>query len=125
MTTAKVPDLDFGLTKLRLSNAGWATPHIFATFTPPGVKLTNLIEVDFIYETKGPYSDWSNAKYKLEPGKSHEFDISYPLTCRRNGEIYTLAPGSHSEFRVPLKGGDPRLFQAKERVRNYFPISAN
>ena len=125
MTTAKVPDLDFGLTKLRLSNAGWATPHIFATFTPPGVKLTNLTEVDFIYETKGPYSDWSNAKYKLEPGKSHEFDISYPLTCRRNGEIYTLAPGSHSEFRVPLKGGDPRLFQAKERVRNYFPISAN
>ena len=114
VTTAKVPDLDFGLTKLRLSSAGWATPHIFATFTPPGVKLTNLTEVDFVYETKGPYSDWSNVKYKLEPGKSHDFDISYPLTYRRNGEIYTLAPGSHSEFRVPLKGGEPRLFQARD-----------
>ncbi len=114
VTTSKVPDLDFGLTKLRLSSAGWATPHIFATFTPPGVKVTNLTEVDFVYETKGPYSDWSNAKYKLEPGKSHEFDISYPLTYRRNGEIYTLAPGSQSEFRVPLKGGEPRLFQAHD-----------
>lgn len=114
MTTATVPDLDFGLTKLRLSSAGWATPHLFATFTPPGVKVTNLTEEDFVYETKGPYSDWSNAKYKLEPGKTHDFDISYPLTYRRNGEIYTLAPGSHSEFRVPIKGGPPRLFQARE-----------
>lgn len=114
VTTATIPDLDFGLAKLRLSSAGWATPHLFATFTPPGVKVTNLTEVDFVYETKGPYSDWSNAKYKLEPGKTHDFDISYPLTYRRNGEIYTLAPGSHSEFRVPVKGGPPRLFQARE-----------
>ncbi len=114
VTTANVPDLNFGISKLRLSSTGWATPHLFATFTPPGVKLTNLTEVDFIYETKGPYSDWSNAKYKLEPGKSHDFDISYPLTYRRNGEIYTLAPGSHSEFRVPSTGGTPRLFQARE-----------
>lgn len=114
VATANVPDLDFGLSKIRLSNAGWASPHLFATFTPPGVKVTNLSEVDFVYETKGPYSDWSNAKYKLEPGKSHDFDISYPLTYRRNGEIYTLAPGSHSEFRVPITGGAPRLFQARE-----------
>ncbi len=114
MTTTTVPDLDFGLTRLRLSNAGWATPYLFATFTPPGVKVTNLTEEDFIYETKGLYSDWSNAKYKLEPGKTHDFDISYPLTYRRNGEIYTLAPGSHSEFRVPIKGGPPTLFQARE-----------
>ncbi len=114
VTTATIPDLDFGLAKLRLSSAGWATPHLFATFTPPGVKVTNLTEVDFVYETKGPYSDWSNAKYKLEPGKTHDFDISYPLTYRRDGEIYTLAPGSHSEFRVPIKGGPARLFQARE-----------
>ena len=60
------------------------------------------------------HRDWSNAKCKLEPGKTHEFDISYPLTYRRNGEIDTLAPGSHSEFRVPLKGGAPSLFQARE-----------
>ena len=114
VTTATIPDLDFGITRLRLSSAGWATPHLFAAFTPPGVKVTNLTAEDFVYETKGPYSDWSNAKYKLEPGKTHDFDISYPLTYRRNGEIYTLAPGSHSEFRVPLAGGAARLFQARE-----------
>ena len=114
VATANVPDIDFGISRLRLSNAGWASPHLFATFTPPGVKVTNRTEVDFVYETKGPYSDWSNSKYKLEPGKTHEFDLSYPLTYRRNGEIYTLAPGSHSEFRVPIKGGPPSLFQARE-----------
>ena len=114
VATANVPDIDFGISRLRLSNAGWASPHLFATFTPPGVKVTNDTAVNFVYETKGPYSDWSNSKYKLEPGKTHEFEISYPLTYRRNGEIYTLAPGSHSEFRVPLKGGPPSLFQARE-----------
>jgi predicted esterase len=114
VSTAQVPDLDFGLTRLRLSSAGWKSPHLFAVFTPPGIKLTNLTDIDFVYETKGPYSDWSTVKYTLKPGKSHEFDIAYPLTYRRNGEMYTLAPGSHSEFRVPLKGGPPQLFQARD-----------
>lgn len=111
--TARVPDLDFGLTKMRMSNAGWATPHLFASFSPPGVKMTNSSKEVFIYETKGPYSNWGTP-LKLEPGKSHEFEISYPLMYRRNGETYTLPVGSHSEFREPLKGGSPRLFQARE-----------
>ena len=110
---ARIPDLDFGLTKMRMSNAGWATPHLFASFSPPGVKMTNSSKEVFIYETKGPYSNWGTP-LKLEPGKSHEFEISYPLMYRRNGEIYTLPVGSHSEFREPLKGGSPRLFQARE-----------
>ena len=110
---ARIPDLDFGLTKMRLSNAGWTSPHLFASFSPPGVKMTNSSKEVFIYETKGPYSNWG-APLKLEPGKSHEFEISYPLMYRRNGEIYTLPVGSHSEFREPLKGGPPRLFQARE-----------
>lgn len=109
----RIPDLDFGLTKMRLSNAGWSTPHLFASFSPPGVKMTNSSKEVFIYETKGPYSNWGSP-LKLEPGKSHEFEISYPLMYRRDGEIYTLPVGSHSEFREPLKGGAPRLFQARE-----------
>ena len=112
VATVQIPDLDFGLTKLRLSHAGWDAPHLLATFTPPGVKLTNSSQAVFLYETKGPYSDWGGP-YKLEPGKSHEYEISYPLTYRRQGEVYTLAPGSHSEFREPVTGGPPRLFQAK------------
>ncbi len=113
VTSANIPDLDLGLTKMRLNDAGWATPHLFATFTPPGVKLTNLSKEVFTYETKGPYSDWGGP-YKLEPGSSHDYEISYPLTYRRNGEVYSLFPGSHSEFRVPKTGGAPRLFQASE-----------
>ena len=37
------------------------------------------------------------------------------------GEVYTLAPGSHSEFREPLKGGSPRLFQARESTDSAQP----
>ncbi len=111
--TSRIPDIDFGLTKLRMANAGWNSPHLFASFTVPIMKLSNTSEEVFTYETKGPYSDWGGP-YKIEPGKSHEFEIPYPLTYRRSGEIYTLAPGSHSEFRVPTKGGSPRLFQARD-----------
>ncbi len=114
VTSIRIPDADFGLTKLRMSNAGWESPHLFATFTPAGVKVTNSSKEIFIYETKGPYSDWSTTRYTLEPGKSHEFEIAYPLTYRRNNEIYTLYPGSHSEFREPLTGGPPRFFRARE-----------
>ncbi len=113
VATASIPDLDFGLTKMRMNKAGWESPHLFAVFTPPGVKLSNSSDEVFTYETKGPYSDWGGP-YKLEPGKSHDYEISYPLTYRRKGEVYTLAPGSHSEFRDPIKGGPPRLFQVRE-----------
>ena len=54
----------------------------------------------------------------LKPGDSHEFELPYPLTYRRNGakgpEVYTLIAGSHSEFRVPLSGGPPSLFAANK-----------
>src|SRR6185295_16734597 len=99
------------------------SPHLFATFTPPGVKLTNSSKEVFIYETKGPYSDWSTTRYTLEPGKSHEFDIAYPLTYRRNNEVYTLYPGSHSEFREPITGGPPKLFKAREETPKEPPAS--
>jgi hypothetical protein len=29
-------------------------------------------------------------------------------------EEYTLDPGTHSEFRVPKRGGPPQLFTARE-----------
>jgi len=114
-----IPDLDFGLTKLRLSDAGWAAPWLGITFSPPGVKLTNSTDQPLVYETKGPYSSWGGP-YTLEVGKTHRYDIAYPMTwrTRRNGRQseYTLIPGSHSEFRVPRKGGTPELFRARENL---------
>ena len=112
-----IPDIDLGLTQLRLSDVSWKSPALSVTFSPPGVKLTNSSDENLVYETKGPFSGWGGP-YTLEPGKSHDYPIAYPLIYRRriDGEYveYALAPGSHSEFRKPQAGGAPRLFKARE-----------
>jgi predicted esterase len=110
-----VPDVEFASTKLRLQELGSSGAVLTGVFQIPTVKLTNLSEENFTYETKGPYSAWGGP-YTLAPGKSQEYEIPYPLTYRRGtgagAEVYTLFAGSHSEYRVPKKGGPPRLFQA-------------
>ena len=112
-----IPDFDLGLTQLRLSDVSWKNPTLSVTFSPPGVKLTNSSEENLDYETKGPFSGWGGP-FTLEPGKSHDYPIAYPLIYRRriDGQYvqYALAPGSHSEFRKPQSGGAPRLFKARE-----------
>lgn len=119
-----IPDLEFGIAKMRLSDVNWKSPFLGVSFAPPGVKLTNSAKEALVYETKGPFSDWGGP-FTLEPGKSHELPISYPLTYRRrSGDqtyVYTLAPGSHSEFRVPISGGKPQLFKAREELRTQEP----
>lgn len=115
--SSAVPDLEFGLTRLRLDDVRGQGQVLAGVFRVPTVKITNLSDERFVYETKGPYSRWGGP-YTLEPGKSHEFEIPYPLTYRHTGkagtEVYTLFAGSHSEYRVPRGGGPPRLFQARE-----------
>ena len=112
-----IPDIDLGLTQLRLTDVAWKNPSLAVTFSPPGVKLTNSSQENLVYETKGPFSGWGGP-YTLEPGKSHEYPIAYPLIYRRrvDGQYvqYALAPGSYSEFRTPQTGGAPRLFKARE-----------
>jgi pimeloyl-ACP methyl ester carboxylesterase len=112
-----VPDIRFGDAPLRLQQIALDQQVLQGQFRVPTVKLTNLSPEVFVYETKGPYSGWGGP-YRLEPGKSHEYQIPYSLTYRRRvggtSEVYTLIPGSHSEYRVPLSGGAPRLFQARE-----------
>lgn len=114
-----IPDLDFGLTKLRLSEASWAAPWLGVTFSAPGVKITNSTDKPLAYETKGPFSSWGGP-YTLAPGKTHQYDIAYPMTWRTRiagrQSAYTLVPGTHSEFRVPRSGGDPELFKARENL---------
>jgi predicted esterase len=112
-----IPDFDLGLTQLRLTDVSWDSPALAVTFSPPGVKLTNSVKENLVYETKGPFSGWGGP-FTLTPGNSHEYPIAYPLIYRRriDGQYvqYALAPGSHSEFRVPQTGGSPRLFKARE-----------
>lgn len=116
-----VSDISVGISKLRLNKLEWKAPMMKIAFTAPGVKLTNSSQEPFTYETKGPFSGWGGP-YTLEPGKSHEYPIAFPLTYRQKvGDqlvVYTLDPGSHSEFRVPQSGGKPQLFQAREELRS-------
>jgi len=118
-----IPDIDLGLTQLRLSSATWRNPFLGVTFSPPGLRITNSTSQPLAYETKGPFSDWGGP-YTLEPGDFHEYEIAYPLIYRRkvDGEyrMFTLAPGSHSEFRTPREGGEPQLFQAREGLDTEF-----
>jgi hypothetical protein len=112
-----IPDINFGYTSLRLKDVAWHSPSLEATFGKPGVNLANLTKETFVYETKGPYSAWSQP-FSLRPGESTHFNIAYPLLFRRVTadnlvEMYTLPAGSYSEYRVPLSGGKAQLFQAK------------
>jgi hypothetical protein len=114
-----VPDLQFAQTTLRVQELRSRSGVLSAAFTPPTIKLTNLAEEDFVYETRGPGTAWGGP-YTLSPGKSQEFGQSTPMIYRRRGtgattlEEYTLDPGTHSEFRVPKRGGPPQLFTARE-----------
>jgi predicted esterase len=114
--SAEVPDLTVGLSKLRMFDVKWDSPIVDVTYRLARIKLSNLTEQSFTYQTKAPTSAWGEA-LTLKPGGSHEFEIPYPLTYRKNlgtaTEIYTLPLGSHSEFRIPVTGGAPRLFAAK------------
>ena len=113
--TAEVPDIKVGEAKMRMFDFEWRSPVIDVSYHVARIKLSNLSDQPFIYQTKAPTSSWG-APLTLKPGASHEFEIPYPLTYRHNlpggSEIYTLPVGSHSEFRVPVTGGVPRLFAA-------------
>ena len=115
-TSAEVPDLKIGDSKMRILDVKWNSPVIDVSYSLARIKLSNLSQDVFTYQTKAPTSPWGEP-LSLKPGASHEFEIPYPLTYRRNtptgAEVYTLPVGSHSEYRVPLTGGAPRLFAAQ------------
>lgn len=115
--STSVPDLQFAGTPLRAQTLTGDAGVLSATFSLPTIKLTNLSDEDFVYETRGPTTAWGGP-YTLRPGSSQEYSVPYPMIYRRRGdgraEEYTLDPGTHSEFRTPLRGGPPQLFTARE-----------
>lgn len=114
-SSAEIPDLPLGDSKMRLADVKFGSPAIDVTYSLARIKISNLSNEPFTYQTKAPSSSWGEP-LTLKPGAFHEFEIPYPLTYRRNVgsniEIYTLPVGSHSEYRVPVTGGAPRLFSA-------------
>ncbi len=117
ISEADVPDVTLGVSKLRLHDVKWTAPVINVTYHLARIKLSNLSQENFRYQTKAPTSGWGEM-LTLKPGDSHEFELPYPLTYRHDSskgpEVYTLVVGSHSEYRVPLTGGPPRLFAANK-----------
>lgn len=108
-------DLEFGNSALRLADVGYSAPFISVELKNPGLKITNSTDKPLVYQAKGPRSGWSSA-LTLKPNASHVYDIPYEMVFRSTtgGQtlLYTLPPGSHSEFRPPKQGGAPRLFKA-------------
>ena len=115
-SSAEVPDLAVGSSKMRMFDVKWDSPIMNVEYRTARIKIANLSDQSFTYQTKAPTSPWGEP-LTLKPGASDEFEIPYPLTYRRNlpsgTEVYTLPVGSSSEFRVPVTGGAPRLFAAK------------
>jgi hypothetical protein len=115
MSQVIIPDVDLDFTKLRVSDVGWSSPYLYATFAAAAVRISNNSDQDLIYQVQGPHSGWSSP-YTLAPDRSHEFDVAYPIRYRHETktgtELYTLPAGSHSEFRTPSRGGPPQLFKA-------------
>lgn len=115
----RIPDVDLGYTMLRADDAVWSSPDIYAVFGPAGVKLTNTSDKPLMYETKGPYSGWGGP-YTLKAGDTHDYQIAYPLIFRRRAntptgyQMFTLPPGTHSEFRTKISGTPEALYKARE-----------
>lgn len=115
--STEMSDISIGNSKMRVNDLNWGSRVIDFRYELARIKLSNLSDQPFTYQTKSPYSAWGEP-LTLKPGASHEFVIPYPLTYRRQVgsqyEVYTLPVGSHSEFRVPVAGGPPQLFAAKK-----------
>lgn len=118
LNEARLPSLDFQQTRLLLQKIDLRKEAILAAFNIPPIRIENLTDQDHAYQVKSPTGGWSETRV-LSPGEFHRYDIEYSLTYRWTHKgtttVYTLKPGSKSEFRVPVAGGDPTLF--RKRVR--------
>ncbi len=113
----EIPDIDFGVTRLRLASADWSPPYLYAQFTPPGIKITNGSDGPLEYQIRSADSPWSDT-LTLAPGRSHEFEGPAGFLYRTRGrdgyKVFTLPAGSHSTYRRPSEGGAAQLFLTAE-----------
>jgi predicted esterase len=113
-----IPDVAFAQSKLRIRSLSTEHNFLAADFAPAGVQLTNSTSAPIQYETKGPYSGWSQP-FTIKPGETQAFKISFPLELRQQTpqglSLNTLPAGSHSEF-LSIKGAPPKLYQAREKA---------
>ncbi len=109
----EVPDVTFGVCRLRLERAGGTPPFLFVEFQVPTIQLTNTTDVPVTYKTKGPRGTWGGP-YTLEAHSKHTFRVPYALLYKREtdefSEFYKLPVGAECEFRQQEGSHAPRLF---------------
>lgn len=108
---SSVPDVDFGFSRLSPQRVAWREPHLTLRFAEPGVLISNRSQLPLQYQTKGPYSGWSEWLI-LPPGQQHSFGVSHPVLFRSRGQAtqtWLLPVGSHSVYDRPRDGVSPRL----------------
>jgi hypothetical protein len=74
-------DVALGHVALRIEELRWRDAQVSVTFRTPTTKLVNTGQKTIRYELRGPYTAWSGP-FTLGPGKSHEYEVPYPLTLR-------------------------------------------
>jgi len=112
-----VKDVDFGYSRLRLDDIGWSAPHLMISYAEPGLKITNRADRPLMYETRSPFSAWGGP-YVLAPGKTHVFKVASSIEYRQHtgrSQTYTIPVGAQCEYRFPPSGGEPSLFQIRQR----------
>ena len=103
LASVAIEDLELGPDRLRANRLGWDGHQITATFVPAGIVIRNGAEESATYETKGPFSNWSDPT-QIAAMKTHRFEVAYPFQCRfQSGagpKTYTLIAGRRYEFRA-------------------------
>jgi hypothetical protein len=103
LTSARIDDLALGADRLRMNAVQWDGQQLTAQFEAAGIQVINRTDKIVSYQTKGPYSRWSNPAESL-PDKTLRFAVSYPFQCRfeNAGETtdYLLKAGRRYEFRT-------------------------
>ncbi|MFO1019592.1 MAG: alpha/beta hydrolase-fold protein [Planctomycetales bacterium] len=113
-----IPDLEYGITKLRVSALSWQDSRLVAKYAAPALKLANKTKSDWTYRVKGPFTEWS-PKFTLKPGTSTVFEVSYPMLIEYELEgrpyQFSLSAGSNSELRSNGAGTLPTMYQVAEK----------
>ena len=113
--TLAVTDFQFGQARLALRDIGWRTPLMYIEFSSlQKVTITNRSTQLVEFETRQSGKPWSSP-VRLAAGQTRRFTTRQPLTFRRLVDgverLYTLRPGTRSEFRNPQPGQSPQLFR--------------
>ena len=103
LKSATIDDLALGTDRLRMNAVEWDGQQLTAQFAAAGIQVINRADETVSYQTKGPYSRWSQPAESL-PDKPLRFAVSYPFQWRfeSGGETkdYPLKVGRRYEFRA-------------------------